>query len=73
MQDIPKYTQNTFILYSAATGSSAEALAEGIEPGHIRQTCEVNSQTPMVIDGDGLDKSGLKITPVLSDDCLHCY
>ena len=72
MQDIPIYTQQTFILYSAATGATAQALEEGIEPGHIRQTCEVNSQTPMVIDGVVFDKSGLKITPVLSDDGLHC-
>lgn len=72
MKDIPKYTQNTFILYSAATGTTAQALEEGIEPGHIRQTCEISSQTPMMIDGDGFDKSGLKITPLLSDDSLNC-
>lgn len=72
MKDIPKYTQNTFILYSAATGESATALASGIKPKHIRQTGVVRSLTPMTINGNGFDKSGLKITPALSDDGLTC-
>lgn len=72
MKDTPQYTQHTFILYSAATGKTAQALADGVEPGHIRQSCEVNSQTPMAVKGSGFDKSGLKITPVLSDDNLNC-
>lgn len=72
MKDVPTYTQNTFILYSAATGSSADALANGIEPKHIRQTCVVRSLTPMTVAGSGFDKSGLKITPVLANDGLTC-
>ena len=70
--DTPRASQNTFIFYSAATGKTAQALADGVEPGHIRQTCTVTSLTPMTVSGDGFRKAGLRITPVLSDDRLQC-
>ncbi|MBQ4314094.1 MAG: hypothetical protein IJC21_01480, partial [Lentisphaeria bacterium] len=67
MKDIPRTTSNVFIVYSAATGKTNAELADGVAPGHVRNTCRISTVTPMSVSGR-FNRSGLKITPVLSND-----